>query len=256
MANWILQSIWVNRVLRLILKGAYKAPFVASCLNRIKLKKDASFYEDNGSAIVEPDIPGWFTMSEMQLLYDTVHSANAARCLEIGSYMGRSTYAIASALKDLGGERNLMCVDPFASPVSPEYYERDAIRSMLAAYRNVEDDYTDCEKRPTTLDCFNLTMDRYPFMRDYVAVRRALSQDVDFLGMQFDFAFIDGDHSYEGAKRDYCLIRACMADRGVVCFHDYQRSFPGVIKFVDELRESGGMKLVGEGDSLRVFVMP
>ncbi len=243
-------------VLRSVLRRAYGNRLVTACLNRVKLRKDTGFYRDNGSTIFEPDIPGWFSMSEMQLLYDTVLSADPRRCLEIGSYMGRSTYAITSALKDLGGERRLLCVDPFASPISPEYYELAPIRSMFSGFESVKDDYTDCEKYPTTLDCFHLTMDRYPFMRDYVTVTRALSQDVDFSGMQFDFAFIDGDHSYEGAKRDYLRIRASMGGRGVMCFHDYQRSFPGVMKFIDELRASSDLELVGEGDSLRVFVIP
>jgi hypothetical protein len=35
--------------------------------------------------------------------------------------------------------------------------------------------------------------------------------------IDFDFAFIDGDHSYEGVKKDFDLVKKC----GRVLFHDY-----------------------------------
>lgn len=36
----------------------------------------------------------------------------------------------------------------------------------------------------------------------------------------FDFAFIDGDHSYEGVKYDFELVKHC----GRVLFHDYDKA--------------------------------
>lgn len=35
-----------------------------------------------------------------------------------------------------------------------------------------------------------------------------------------DFILIDGDHSYEGAKRDFELYRHLLAERGFLAFHD------------------------------------
>jgi hypothetical protein len=49
-------------------------------------------------------------------------------------------------------------------------------------------------------------------------------------GLDFDFAFIDGDHSYEGVKFDFELVER----GGRVLFHDYPGK-EGVKKFVDEL---------------------
>lgn len=40
------------------------------------------------------------------------------------------------------------------------------------------------------------------------------------LNGQADFIFIDGDHSYEGAKRDFELYRHLLAPHGFVAFHD------------------------------------
>jgi cephalosporin hydroxylase len=37
---------------------------------------------------------------------------------------------------------------------------------------------------------------------------------------QFDFIFIDGDHSYEGVKRDFELYKQLLSPRGYIAFHD------------------------------------
>ena len=52
--------------------------------------------------------------------------------------------------------------------------------------------------------------------------------------LDFDLAFIDGDHTREGAARDFDHTRRC----GVVLFHDYaDPGFHGVTEFVDSLTE-------------------
>ena len=38
--------------------------------------------------------------------------------------------------------------------------------------------------------------------------------------LDYDFAFIDGDHSYEGVKFDFDLVKKC----GRVLFHDYDKA--------------------------------
>lgn len=53
--------------------------------------------------------------------------------------------------------------------------------------------------------------------------------------IDFDFAFVDGDHSYEGAEYDFGLVKRC----GRVLFHDYSKSKAekrnGVYNFVNTL---------------------
>jgi len=40
------------------------------------------------------------------------------------------------------------------------------------------------------------------------------------LDVKFDFIFIDGDHSYAGALRDFVNYSKFLADDGIVAFHD------------------------------------
>jgi predicted O-methyltransferase YrrM len=42
-------------------------------------------------------------------------------------------------------------------------------------------------------------------------------------GKQLDFLFIDGDHHYEGLKRDFLSYRNLVKDGGIIAFHDIVR---------------------------------
>lgn len=51
-------------------------------------------------------------------------------------------------------------------------------------------------------------------------------------GIKWDFAFIDGSHTWEDARRDWELVNKC----GRVLFHDvHKKAFKGVRKFVDSI---------------------
>ena len=58
-----------------------------------------------------------------------------------------------------------------------------------------------------------------------------------------DFVFIDGDHAYEGVKRDIQDWIPLVKTNGTICFHDY-RDAPGVKRAVDEITADGTIKLV------------
>lgn len=68
-----------------------------------------------------------------------------------------------------------------------------------------------------------------------------LSQIKDMLnGRQLDFLFIDGDHTYEGVKKDFELYSTLVRPQGIIAFHDivknnFDSSF-GVSKFWQEIK--------------------
>lgn len=56
--------------------------------------------------------------------------------------------------------------------------------------------------------------------------------------IKFDFAFIDGSHTWEDARQDFDLVKSC----GKVLFHDVnKKAFKGVRKFVEEI----GAEIIG-----------
>ncbi|MEM7548225.1 MAG: class I SAM-dependent methyltransferase [Bacteroidota bacterium] len=66
---------------------------------------------------------------------------------------------------------------------------------------------------------------------------------IDKLGdRKIDFAFIDGDHSYEGVKQDFEMYSTLVRPGGLVAFHDNkpskENSWSGVIKFWEEVKHT------------------
>lgn len=60
-------------------------------------------------------------------------------------------------------------------------------------------------------------------------------------GRPFDFLFIDGDHSYEGVKKDFFLFQPLVRPGGIIAFHDIAKhNLPedvcGVDKFWAEIK--------------------
>jgi hypothetical protein len=80
-------------------------------------------------------------------------------------------------------------------------------------------------------------------------------------GITIDYLHIDGDHSYEGVKKDFELYSTIMNPNGIISIHDtdseYQstfivtddekknfHSFDGPVKFIEELRNNSEWDLV------------
>jgi cephalosporin hydroxylase len=58
-------------------------------------------------------------------------------------------------------------------------------------------------------------------------------------GRPVDFMFIDGDHSYDGVKRDFEMYSPLVRPGGLVAFHDVVAvGAPGVIRFWNELKQT------------------
>lgn len=61
-------------------------------------------------------------------------------------------------------------------------------------------------------------------------------------GRQLDLLFIDGDHGYEGVKKDFEMYSPLVAPDGIIAFHDIvdgpEAAVGGVPKFWRELRQT------------------
>lgn len=71
---------------------------------------------------------------------------------------------------------------------------------------------------------------------------------------EIDFAFIDGDHLYDGVKKDLQLIGARVKRRGILACHDVGHAhFPGVQQALDEFIDIG-WQWIGTFDSLGMWI--
>ena len=162
--------------------------------------------------------PGFLTEREARFL------ALAAACapgkgtiLEIGSFKGKSTVGLASIAARYGLGK-VVTVDPHTAP-------------------SVTD--PDLEGQTSSWDDFQATL-RTAGVEAAVEVHRAFSRD---LARGWDrpirLLWIDGDHTYGGAKEDIDLFRRHLADGAIVALHDVLHTFEGPIRvFVEELLAS------------------
>jgi predicted O-methyltransferase YrrM len=158
------------------------------------------------------------------LLYGLARSLRPKVCVEIGSARGKSACYIGMALRD-NGFGKLHAIDPHART---DWNDTDSV---------------------DTYDTFRMNLD-YVGVGDYVEIIRKPSDEAA-RGWErpIDLLFIDGDHSYEGARRDWETFSGFLSDFGVTVFHDtiwdiapdprWSRTDMGVPRLVDELRREG-----------------
>lgn len=58
--------------------------------------------------------------------------------------------------------------------------------------------------------------------------------DFPGLGQKFDLVYIDGSHSFEYVGNDTRAAFSIVADTGIVVWDDYQRDWPGVVRYLNE----------------------
>jgi predicted O-methyltransferase YrrM len=158
------------------------------------------------------------------LLYGLVRSMKPETCVEIGSARGKSACYIGLALQENRRGR-LYAIDPHRPT---KWNDAGAVDTF--------------EMMSNNLAALGVS--------EYVSVLRAYSEDAarDW-SRPIDMVFIDGDHSYEGVKRDWELFVPYVKPFGVVVFHDTIwdltagsnpiRSDMGVPRFVEKLRRDG-----------------
>jgi lipopolysaccharide biosynthesis glycosyltransferase len=86
-----------------------------------------------------------------------------------------------------------------------------------------------------------------------VHIHRAFSHDMMITPGHLDLIYIDGDHSYEGVKRDLMLSQKWVRPGGYICGHDYAMNHAkahhhyefGVKRAVDEFCKEYGYRIWG-----------
>lgn len=158
------------------------------------------------------------------LLYGLVRSMKPKVCVEIGSARGKSACFIGMALKD-NGFGKLYAIDPHCKTAWNDF---DSVDTYPIMKRNLQ----------------------YLQIENQVYIIRDYSENVArWWNLPIDLLFIDGDHSYEGVKKDFELFHRFVSPFGLIIFHDTlwdlmpnhpsYRSDMGVPQFVEELRKQG-----------------
>ena len=162
-------------------------------------------------------INGHLGLNEGFLLFKIARSLRENSVIvEIGSFKGKSTCFIAEGIGDK--KMQFFCIDPWKDGLMPEKGE----------------------------GIFNEFLQSTKKYRNRFSILRGFSHEVIKewpVHRKIDFLWVDGDHSYEGVKRDILDWIPMVKKSSPVCFHDY-RDAPGVRKAVNELARDNKIKFV------------
>ena len=142
-------------------------------------------------------------MSEAELTWLAEQAASHVWIVEIGSYKGRSTRALAD-----NTHGTVIAIDDFKGPREIEVNRN----GILEEYRR------------NTNSCRNLI---------------TLVQDhrEQYIGPGPDMVFIDGAHDYESVLADIIHWSRLLQVGGLICGHDYGTNWPGVDRAVNQIFE-------------------
>ena len=167
-------------------------------------------------------LKGMITPDEVLLLHFLAQEAEGGCVVEIGSYHGKSTVALA--LGSLAGNKTrVYAIDPyfpFEGPLRRKFGPSDRVallQNLLIA--NV------CEQ----VWMIHTTSEQ---------ASRGWKEPVALL-------WVDGDHSYEGVKNDFACWDPHLISGGILALHDSLDRRLGPQRLIQEILASGGFERVG-----------
>jgi len=182
-------------------------------LATVKIPKDLEVVLREAGAVAEK-VPGHLGEKEIAFLGLLAACVPAKGAIvEIGSFKGRSTVMLAKIASHYG-LGPVSAIDPHDSPI--------LVEQGASSYEEFQKSI------------------RSAGIESHVEAHVAYSEDVAKSWKHaIRLLWIDGDHSYEGAKKDLDGFLPHVVPYGVVAFHDALNAFPGPIRvFVDDVLKS------------------
>lgn len=168
-------------------------------------------------------IPGWMERDELAWL--AAMARHAQVIVEIGSYQGRSTRALADHCPGV-----VYAIDPWDGPC-------------------LREDGTTAPNDWAVFDAFTTHLQAHLETGRVVAMRmpgRAGVPRLQAAHVTADLVFLDGDHRHEAVAADLALAWPLVRSGGRLAGHDYRNAtWPGVTTAVDERFPTGVQTLGG-----------
>ena len=161
-------------------------------------------------------VGGWLSEEEILFLYNTAKKLpDGSTIIEIGSYKGKSTIAMAQALDDEGKPNTkIYAIDPFNSGGIKPLEGNDTYEEYLK----------------------NITQTK---MDKYIVTKKDYSENVASEWKKpIDFLWIDGNHAYDSVKTDILAWKDHLKEGHLISFHD-SLHLDGVTRAVKEFIFNG-----------------
>ena len=153
------------------------------------------------------DIGGFLTEKQAVALYELARniSSDHPRIVEIGSWLGRSSFLLAIGIKNRSNPI-LYCIDPFDTK-GDALYSDTLVQIAAKLPCSIQDQFTMNLKRKGV---YHLVKVLVGYSSDFAS---KFSQKIDLL-------FIDGNHEYEAVLRDFEDWSTFIKPGGVIVLHD------------------------------------
>jgi len=147
------------------------------------------------------DMHGYLCEGQPECLFSLAHISQPGNLVEIGSFKGKSSCCIATAI--IGQNKHLYCIDPFTRQPTEEYSD------PIWEY---------------SIDDFNNNLKKCQ-VSDYVTPIKGFSQNI---GKSWDkpisLIFVDGARTFEQAKDDIDNFMKWLIPNGIMLVHDVDGS--------------------------------
>ena len=155
------------------------------------------------------EIKGFLEEEEGIALYEACkNSFKNGKCVEVGSYCGKSACYIGFACKKVGSK--LFSIDHHKGSEEQQFGEE---------YFD-EEIYDFSKKQVDTLPMFLSNIKKFN-LEDYIEPLVMTSIDASYhVPDDLDMIFIDGSHTFESALSDYCHWKPKLRPGGILAIHD------------------------------------
>ena len=144
----------------------------------------------------------YFGLVELTIKLSQLLEFQDNKMIEIGSYMGESTHIFGSC----GLFTEINCIEPFSGTENFNDKNNHTWEEVWEEYDTNTRQFKDIVK----------------LHEDYSYDEKVLSK---FNDDEYDFVYVDGNHSFESTRQDFELYIPKIKSNGVLGGHDYQQGF-------------------------------
>ncbi len=161
----------------------------------------------------------YFGLVELTIKLSQLLEFEDNKMIEIGSYMGESTHIFGSC----GLFTEINCIEPFSGTENFNDKNNHTWEEVWEEYDTNTRQFKDIVK----------------LHEDYSYDEKVLSK---FNDDEYDFIYVDGNHSFESTRQDFELYIPKIKSNGVLGGHDYQQGF-GVDDALEEICDPSNLIL-------------
>ncbi len=161
----------------------------------------------------------YFGLVELTIKLSQLLEFEDNKMIEIGSYMGESTHIFGSC----GLFTEINCIEPFSGTENFNDKNNHTWEEVWEEYDINTRQFKDIVK----------------LHEDYSYDEKVLSK---FNDDEYDFVYVDGNHSFESTRQDFELYIPKIKSNGVLGGHDYQQGF-GVDDALEEICDPSNLIL-------------